>query len=108
MKITKSRLLQIIREEVELHEKNTFIFEENDLGDVSTEEEADKNRDGKISRKEADQIFKDEQEEDEQAGNLEENDVEEDRLFGPKDSEGQRPIIEPEKNGRDKLEIKIR
>jgi hypothetical protein len=100
MKITKSRLLQIIREEVELHEKNTFDISEEDLNAPSTEKPVPTDKNGNVKNPE--DILK-------QAagGKLEELDVEEDRLFGPKDPKGKRPIIEPE-NGRDKLEIKIR
>jgi hypothetical protein len=170
MKITKSRLLQIIREEVELHEKNTFVFKEAEL-EAASAEDADKDGDGQLSKKEKKKAIDDEIAEDERVGNLEEKskvikaktgkktekttpgaikvvkqqgfkgavkvfkdipgidspegmaasaervakekdikelDVEEDRLFGPKDSEGERPIIQPKNNGRDKLEIKIR
>lgn len=41
MKITKSRLMQIIREEVELHEKNTFDISEEELGEMTDQEEKD-------------------------------------------------------------------
>lgn len=101
MKITKSRLLQIIREEVELHEKNTFDISEEDLNAPSTENPVPTDENGNV--KDPEGILNRAA-----GGKLEEVDVEEDRLFGPKDSKGQRPIIEPEKNGRDKLEIKIR
>lgn len=75
MKITKSRLLQIIREEVELHEKNTFELDEGFLEELSDEEEK--------------KAIDDEVAADEEAGNLqdielEESDVEEDKLFDPK------------------------
>ena len=96
MKITKSRLLQIIREEVELHEKymeeNFVELDEESLQDISSEEEADTNGDGNISKKEASKVFKKEQEADEEVGNLDEINVEleeielpkEDKLFNPK------------------------
>lgn len=104
MRITKSRLLEIIREEVELHEnklqENTFIFEETDLT-------ADKNGDGEISDREGGEAINKEIKADEAAGNIKEADVEEDRLFGPKDRKGNRRIV-AEPNGRDRLEIKIR
>ena len=109
MKITKSRLLQIIREEVELHEKNTFELDENELqkevedpNSPLTTQEFETDKDGDLTkRSKQDALNK------AISGNLEETDVEEDRLFGPKDSEGKRRIIQPEKNGR-KIEIKIR
>jgi len=83
MIITKSRLIQIIREEVELHEKNTFDISEEDLSD-----------------KEEKKAIEDEVAADEEAGNLydvdleETYDVEEDRLFTK-----QKPhkIIKPKK-----------
>lgn len=100
MKITKSRLLQIIREEVELHERSTFDISEEDLNAPSTEEPVPTDEDGNVENPE--DILKKAA-----GGKLEELDVEEDRLFGPKDPKGKRPIIEPE-NGRDKLEIKLR
>ena len=39
MKITKSRLLQIIREEVEFHEQNNFELDEEELSQLSDKEE---------------------------------------------------------------------
>ena len=91
MKITKSRLLQIIREEVEYHEKNTFELDENIMVEL-----ADENNDGKISKSE----FEKEVEQDQkQKGlaeiDLEEADVEEDILFSPtkKNKQGKRPVV---------------
>lgn len=101
MKITKSRLLEIIREEVELHEKNTFIFEETELQDSSAEEDADKDGDGELSDKERKKAIDDEIRADRDAGNIKEADVEEDQLIKKGDG-----VIKPKKNK--KLEIKIR
>ena len=85
MKISKSRLLQIIREEIELREKNTFELDEESLSELSNKEE-----------KEA---IENEIAADEEAGNLhdielEEADVEEDILFTK-----QKPhkVVEPKK-----------
>ena len=96
MKISKSRLLQIIREEVELREKtieeNTFELDEEDLSD---EEEK--------------QAIDDEIDIDKALGNLEEVELEEestqeDKLFTVKQPRKEIPA----KNDRNKLEIKIR
>jgi hypothetical protein len=108
MKITKSRLLQIIREEVELHEKkleeSTFELDEKELVDLSqplpTEEqpvdteqkpvdsEADKDGDGKISGSEAKKVLDQAKMEDEAAGRLmvkvHKKVEKEDKLFEPK------------------------
>lgn len=94
MKITKSRLLQIIREEVELHEKNTFDISEEDLNAPSTEKPVptDENGDVKEPQKVLDAAA---------ANELEEADVEEDQLI--KKGNG---VIEPKP--KNKLEIKIR
>ena len=75
MKIKKSRLLQIIREEVELHEKNTIEIDESALEELSKEE--------------GDDIIDQEIKNDEEIGNLdeidlEEYDVEEDQLLTKK------------------------
>lgn len=105
MKITKSRLLQIIREEVELHEKNTFELDE-ELIDTS----ADKDGDNKLSKSEKSDALRVAINQDKMKNpeNVEECGMEqEDRIFGPKDKEGSRPIVQPEKNGG-KLEIKIK
>jgi hypothetical protein len=95
MKITKSRLLQIIREEVELHEKNTFDISGEDLNAPSTEKPVPTDENGNVKNPEG--ILQ--QAED---GKLEENDVEEDQII--KKGNG---VIEPKPN-KDKLEIKIR
>lgn len=108
MRITKSRLLQIIREEVELHEKkleeNTFELDESDAMDLA----ADKNNDGEISNSEAKKIFNHEKENDEEVGNLEEVDLEEcgmeeDALYS---EEPPHKMIMPKQHSR--LEIKIK
>lgn len=94
MKINKSRLLQIIREEVELHEENTFELDESDLEEVD------------VSRKQFSAAIDNDQEENGLAEfELEENGTtDEDRLFTK-----QKPhkIIDP-KNNREKLEIKLK
>jgi hypothetical protein len=110
MKIKKSRLLQIIREEVELHEKNTLIFEEEDLTDFSSQEQADTDGNGKISKKEAKKVFSDEIAADRAAGNLDEfsldleKEVDEDQLL----TKTKPPEVIPPKQNTDRLEIKIR
>ena len=58
MKISKTRLLQIIREEVELREKNTYELDEEELSD-----------------KQEKQAIDDEIRADKEAGNLEEEDL---------------------------------
>jgi hypothetical protein len=86
MKISKARLLQIIREEIELREKNTFELDEESLSELSDKEEK--------------QAIEDEIDADEEAGNLRDieleefHDVEEDILFTK-----QKPhkIIQPKK-----------
>jgi EF hand len=62
MKITKSRLLEIIREEVELHEKNV---EENvlELDEEVMVKLADENQDGEISKSEFKKVVNQDQEE---------------------------------------------
>ena len=88
MKITKSRLLQIIREEVELHEKK---WEENLLefdDEISTEKPVDTNNNGKIDDSEADAVFDDQVNQDEASGilvRLRNNTsvAREDKLFDP-------------------------
>jgi hypothetical protein len=91
MKITQSRLLQIIREEVERHEKNTFTLDEN----FFQEEE--------LTKKEKTDAIESEIAADEEAGNLDEigleldREVEEDRLFT---KQRPRKIIQP-KNKND-------
>jgi hypothetical protein len=94
MKITKSRLLQIIREEVELHEKNTLELDESFLG----EEESDK-----VTKSEFHDAIEDDQK---QAGlkseKLEDTTTSEDQII--KKGNG---VIKPKQNNG-KLEIKIR
>jgi hypothetical protein len=93
MKIKKSRLLQIIREEVELHEKNTFELDEELMVKL-----ADENKDGKISKSE----FNDAVEQDQEEQGLAEIELSsEDQIIKKGDG-----VIEP--NPQDKLEIKIR
>lgn len=80
MKISKSRLLQIIREEVELREKyveeNTYELDENIMVELG-----DQNEDGKISTSE----FNDEIDQDQRQQGLSEIDLEEkDSLKGLK------------------------
>jgi hypothetical protein len=102
MKITKSRLLQIIREEVELHEKNTIEFDENILKEIEdpnsastqTPVETDKSGNVKDPKDVLDKAA---------AGELEEEATEEDLLINPKTKK----VIKPPKKN-DKLEIKIR
>ena len=90
MKITKSRLLQIIREEVELHEKNIFELDQEELEDISTEKEADTDGDGKISKPEAKAVIDAEAKEDKNTGNVRirikgsKKVTDEDKLFDPK------------------------
>lgn len=85
MKISKTRLLQIIREEVELREKNTYELDEEELSD-----------------KQEKQAIDDEIRADKEAGNLEEEDTTaEDQIINPKDKE----VVVPKHN---KLEIRIR
>lgn len=92
MKITQSRLLQIIREEVERHEKNTFILDEN----FFQEEE--------LTKKEKTDAIETEIAADEEAGNLDEigleleSEVEEDRLFT---KEKPHKIIQPKNKKND-------
>lgn len=97
MKITKSRLLQIIREEVELHEKNLESKSPENLEDASVEQEADRNGDGKLSDREAKKVI-----DDAIAGKMEEDTTAEDQII--KKGNG---VIKPKPN-KDKLEIKIR
>lgn len=63
MKITKARLLQIIREEVELHqeklEENTFVFEEEDLQAAITDKPLPTDEEGDISNKNAKDVLDD-------------------------------------------------
>ena len=79
MKIKKSRLLQIIREEVDLHEKymeeNFVELDEEALQDISSEQEADTDGNGKINSEEAEQVFNREKQLDQEAGNLDEINV---------------------------------
>jgi hypothetical protein len=91
MKITKSRLLQIIREEVELHEKKI-----EDLDAASTQEPVSTDKDGNVKNPKdiLDQAA---------AGELEEETTEEDQILDPKNKK----VIEPPKK-REKIEIKIR
>jgi hypothetical protein len=106
MKITKSRLLQIIREEVELHEKNleenTFELDEVVLKEIedpnapATEEPVatDKNGNVKNPKHVLNQAA---------AGELEEEATEEDQIIDPRSKE----VVEPPKQ-HGKIEIKIR
>lgn len=74
MKITKARLLQIIREEVELHEK---YVEENVL-------ELDEEALEELSKEQGKNAIEDAIEDDKKSGNLEEESgVEEDQLLDP-------------------------
>lgn len=82
MKITKARLLQIIREEVELHEK--YVEESVIELDEETLEELSKEAGIKAIEGEIDT--------DEEAGNLEQDSgVDEDRLFDPKTGKPVKP-----------------
>jgi hypothetical protein len=92
MKITKSRLLQIIREEVELHEKNS---QPEDLNDASTENPVETDKDGNV--KNPKDVLKRAA-----GGELEEDTTAEDQII--KKGNG---VIKPKPN-KDKLEIKIR
>lgn len=92
MKITKSRLLQIIREEVELHEKNS---QPEDLNDASTENPVETDEDGNVKNPE--DVLKRAE-----GGELEEDTTAEDQII--KKGNG---VIKPKPN-KDKLEIKIR
>jgi hypothetical protein len=100
MKINKSRLLQIIREEVELHEKNTLELDEvelkelEDLNASATEEPVPTDKDGNVKNPKG--VLKKAA-----AGELEEETTEEDLLMNPKDKK----VVVPKHN---KLEIKIR
>jgi hypothetical protein len=101
MKINKSRLLQIIREEVELHEKNTLELDESELGAFA---DADSNKDGELSKKEKNKAINVAIAADEEAGNLEEKEgPQEDQLFA---LDKPHKLIEPDK--KSKLEIRIR
>ena len=108
MKITKSRLLQIIREEVELHEKT---LEENsiqlDEQELQVFVDADENEDGELSKKESNKAISDEIEADadKDVGIKEYNTQEEDRLFT---KELPHEEIPPKNGANKKLEIKIR
>ena len=96
MKINKSRLLQIIREEVELHEKSTSP---EDLGAFSSEESADKDSDGKLSDEEAEHVINLAID-----GKMEEDTTEEDQIIKKGDG-----VIQPKPDkNKDKLEIRIR
>lgn len=111
MRITKSRLLQIIREEVELHEKNTLELDESFLS------EEEKPTD-KVTKKEFNKAIEDDQKEvglepeNSTKNELEESGVEEDALFtkklrDPKTGKMINKKIEPKKpNGV--LSVKIR
>jgi len=100
MKINKSRLLQIIREEVELHEKNTLELDEvelkelEDLNASATEKPVATDKNGNVKNPK-DVLNK------AAAGELEEEATEEDLLMNPKDKK----VVVPKHN---KLEIKIR
>ena len=100
MKINKSRLLQIIREEVELHEKNTIELDEvelkelEDLNASATEKPVPTDKNGNVKNPK-DVLNK------AAAGELEEETTEEDLLINPKDKK----VVVPK---HDKLEIRIR
>jgi hypothetical protein len=99
MKINKTRLLQIIREEVELHEKNSQSTPSEDLGAVSSETSADINNDGKLSAEEANNVI-----DAAIAGKMEEDTTEEDQIIKKGDG-----VIQPKPDkNKDKLEIRIR
>ena len=83
MKITKARLLQIIREEVELHEK--YVEESVIELDEETLEE--------LSEKDGIKAIEGEINTDKKAGNLEQDSgVDEDRLFDPKTGKPVKPV----------------
>lgn len=108
MKISKTRLLQIIREEVELHEKNTFELEEAELQEILTNEEQNKKTNRQIIDQaiaaDASVMSSQENTNSEELEELELNKPKkEDRLFTHNDKK----IIEPN-NKRRRLEIKIR
>jgi hypothetical protein len=85
MKITKSRLLQIIREEVEFHEQNNFELDEEELSQLTDKEEK--------------QAIEDEIASDEEMGNLDEFNVElEDMILTKKKPH---KVIEPLKKQND-------
>ena len=67
MKISKQRLLQIIREEIELHEKNIIEIDEASLKELTDDEEK--------------QAINREVTADKKAGKIKESDVEEDQLI---------------------------
>lgn len=102
MKITKSRLLQIIREEVELHEKNTFELDEAELEEIedpnapATEEPVATDKNGNV--KNPNDILNMAA-----AGELEEETTEEDQIIDPRSKE----VVEPPRQHA-KIEIKIR
>ena len=98
MKITKSRLLQIIREEVELHEKKMESKPPENLEDASSEQEADTDGDGELSKKEASNVI-----DAAVAGKMEEETTEEDQIIDPKSKK----VVDPPKQSG-KIEIKIR
>ena len=90
MKITKSRLFQIIREEVELHEKNNFELDESFLDELTDKQEK--------------KAIDDEIKADKAVGNIkEENPTREDQVIDPQSKK----VVEPHKKSG-KLEIKIR
>lgn len=100
MKINKSRLLQIIREEVELHEKNTLELDEvelkelEDLNASATEKPVATDKNGNV--KNPGKIIAAAE-----AGKMEEDTTAEDQIINPKDKE----VVVPKHN---KLEIRIR
>ena len=106
MKITKSRLLQIIREEVELHEKNleenTFELDEVVLKEIedpnapATKKPVATDENGNVENPKGvlDKAA---------AGELEEEATEEDQIIDPRS----KVVVEPPKQ-HGKIEIKIR
>lgn len=104
MKISRTRLLEIIREEVELHEKNTFELDESEL------EELTKKQGTAILNREIDRTEGGHPEEQE----LEESEVEEDALYSHekvKDKETGKmvhPKIEPPKEQTNIISVKLR
>jgi len=104
MKISKTRLLEIIREEVELHEKNTFELDESELEELTDKEG------NKILRRAIKNTEGGSPEEQE----LEESGVEEDALYShekvedPETGKMVHPEIEPPKKRGKIISVNLR
>lgn len=102
MKISKQRLLEIIREEIDNRKNNVFEFDESllqELEDVSSDNEVPTDKTGKISKSTAKKVINKEAESDGVLENV--DDVEEDALFSKTKKAGKHVLI-PSKNNKNK------